>query len=998
MVPSYARIQGMDSAASQYASKYSLYLYREVGKDSVPANHYEQTEDMSFLNGIPVLFIPGNAGSYKQVRSIAAETSNLFFGDDDTREQDIDNPHMKNFDFFAADFNEDFTAFHGQTMMEQANFLNEAVKLILSLYADKPNPPTSVVIIGHSMGGIVARAMLALPNYVEESVNTIITLASPHAAAPLTFDADVVKMYSLVDKFWYEGFQNISQIAYSRLANLSLISITGGGLDATLPADYTAIGHLVPLSNGFTVYTTGIPSIWSPVDHLAIVWCGQLRRVIAKSLLEIADISSPSRVYPLEKRMNVFRKNYLSGFENYALQDSIAFASSVNTIQSEFHNLKIDTQLLNSYSLDKESHMKLTKDNVGKKFNLFTIPPTSNISFSLLTSLKFASINDTKSDPRSLLLCANKDILRDKLISTLDFTNSGSDKYASLYCSDISKDLHAVPRSDSVQVQLLADSSFLGNQSPFYGIHLDSSILSKFDSILVVNTPGDLRKDENAFVIGETSLQENTVDTLGNSELISLLFRGADVSLPSNRPLMFSIQIPSAWSSLLAYKISLHFTNDDKHSKVGIFSPFIRQWSDDPYESKWHINIGDKSTLTLFCHNIAPFIPFKVDKKNKGLNLQLWSDNDISNGPLDVNLSIDYIMSLRLLVLRYRLTVVSFCVMTCLLVILRQFIYFRHFKMFPNFQTGLQLITSPLMFVISVVVLANLSWLVKIPLINQILSLLDPVTFRDRELSSFMYENGYQWNKLYMGLEEDSLFLIPVIFYCISIFIVFLTYKVISLLLFIFGACVRGFYKATGVYAQKREAHGTPVDAENKTPKDLDKEASSLSPTSLSPTSSSSFLLRIPGRSIKMHRLLIALALVTLVAFYVPFQVITVICCFAQGINCLKLYGIIKTKGDSSSRDGQQLLNFQVSILALMLWVMPIDIPIVIVHIHNLAINWRTAFSSHHNILSVLPIMLFLERNEYLTTEIAKGGKLNLEWINCSFRKWHSELKPDIHL
>lgn len=977
MVPSYARIQGMDSAASRYASKYSLYLYREVDKDAVPPNDYQETDDMSFLNGIPVLFIPGNAGSYKQVRSIAAETANLYYGDDETPTEELNNPNAQNFDFFAADFNEDFTAFHGQTIMEQADYLNEAVRLILSLYAEKPTPPTSVVIVGHSMGGIVARVMITLPTYIEDSVKSMITLASPHAAAPLTFDGDIIKVYSSIDKFWYEGYQNISQIANKRVKDLSLISITGGGLDATLPADYTTIGHLVPPLNGFTVYTTGMPSVWSPIDHLAIVWCGQLRRVIAKSLLEIADSSSPSRVYPLEQRMSVFRKTYLSGFENYAVQDSMAYKSAFNTSEPLIYNLKIDMQNMDTFSLDKDSHMKLAKSNKGKNFNLFTIPAKSEIIFNLLSSLKFSPMRETILGSSSIFLCNNHVDPNKKIARTFDYFDSSSSEYASLFCIDISQDMNLMPRSSVKQVMLLADSSFLGSQSPFYGLHLNSTILSRYDAVLVTSDSEDLHKDENAFVIGETAFYDNLHDTLGSNGLFALLLHGAEISLPSNRPLMFNIQIPSAWSSILAYKIRLRFTSDkglSEGSKSSVFSPFIRQWSDEPFETKWYINLGDDSTLILNSHNVAPYTPFRFDKKTTGLTLQLWSENNLSDGPLDINLSIDYIMSLRLLVLRYRLTVVSFCVLTCLLVLLRQLIYFKNFKVFPDFQTGLQLVTSPPMFVSCSLLLANLNWVVQINLINKILSILDPVTLRDRELPSYIFDNGFHLNKLFLGLEEDSLSVVPIIFYCMGIFIVFLTYKFVSILLLILGTILSLLYKLTGSYGPKAESQG-PGPKEEKPEVKTQKGQRDLI-----------LVTKFRGLYNKKRRLVVTIFVLSLVAYQVPFQVVTVICCAAQGINCLKLYAIINSQRDSKARQGQQLLNYQVSIFLLMLWVMPVDIPIVIVYIHNLAIKWQTAFSSHHNILSILPIMLFLERNVQMTNEIGRGGKMNLEWINCSFR------------
>lgn len=302
MGPSYARITAFDESHTKFASKYSLYLYREQGRDPLP----DENEGFKHLGGIPILFIPGNAGSYRQVRSIAAETSDIYF-DHYLDQPDGLNPNAKNYDFFTADFNEDFTAFHGRTLLDQAEYLNEAIKFILGLYANSEHPPRSVVVLGHSMGGVVSRVMVSLPNYIPDSINTIITLASPHAAAPLTFDGDILKIYSAVDRFWFQGYDNketdntIAKIAKERLSKISLISITGGLLDSILPADYTTLGYLVPPTNGFTVYTTGIPGVWTPIDHLAIVWCAQLRRRVLNALLEIANFDSPDKTYSLEK-------------------------------------------------------------------------------------------------------------------------------------------------------------------------------------------------------------------------------------------------------------------------------------------------------------------------------------------------------------------------------------------------------------------------------------------------------------------------------------------------------------------------------------------------------------------------------------------------------------------------------------------------------------------------------------------------------------------------
>ena len=44
-----------------------------------------------------------------------------------------------------------------------------------------------------------------------------------------------------------------------------------------------------------------------------------------------------------------------------------------------------------------------------------------------------------------------------------------------------------------------------------------------------------------------------------------------------------------------------------------------------------------------------------------------------------------------------------------------------------------------------------------------------------------------------------------------------------------------------------------------------------------------------------------------------------------------------------------------------MLWVLPINIPVLLVWVHNLAVHWFTPFSSHHNVLSIMPFIMLVE-------------------------------------
>lgn len=59
---------------------------------------------------------------------------------------------------------------------------------LLSAHQHLKIPPQNVVVVGHSMGGVVARALYTLPRFKPKLVNLIITQASPHLAPVLSFD------------------------------------------------------------------------------------------------------------------------------------------------------------------------------------------------------------------------------------------------------------------------------------------------------------------------------------------------------------------------------------------------------------------------------------------------------------------------------------------------------------------------------------------------------------------------------------------------------------------------------------------------------------------------------------------------------------------------------------------------------------------------------------------------------------------------------------------
>ena len=234
----------------------------------------------------------------------------------------VDAGHLE-LDWFAADFNEDFSAFHAATLREQAEYLSDAIRYILSLYGsgDASRPaPTSVVLVAHSMGGIASRLALLQPGFAPGSVKTILTLSTPHSMPPASFDGGIERVYLDVNNFWSQSYAQSS----SSLEDVLLVSIAGGTADTTVSSDYSGISSFTPPSNGFAVLTSSVPSLFSPVDHLAMVWCDQLRESVAGALLRTTSANSPDRARALTERLQVMREYLLTGLEAPAPMGSLS--------------------------------------------------------------------------------------------------------------------------------------------------------------------------------------------------------------------------------------------------------------------------------------------------------------------------------------------------------------------------------------------------------------------------------------------------------------------------------------------------------------------------------------------------------------------------------------------------------------------------------------------------------------------------------------------------
>ncbi|KAH8113449.1 PGAP1-domain-containing protein [Phellopilus nigrolimitatus] len=276
MSPSYVVQTGLNASwtTASLAGRYRLMLYREVGWDS----------NNEKLRGVPVLFIPGNAGSAHQVRSIASSASRQYYSSPSHINPYFASRGIKPLDIFAVDFNEDLSAFHGPTLESERQYTAAAIDYILSLYPSG----TQIIVTGHSMGGIVAVSLLPSPH-----ISTVITMSTPHGAPPARFDARM-------DRIFADAHVHIARDP------TPILSVCGGVTDTMIPSEFCALPPQVDadVNVGFrkTVFSSALEGCWSGVGHREMVWCHQVRWRVAKAMLELGGAETETdKAYILNK-------------------------------------------------------------------------------------------------------------------------------------------------------------------------------------------------------------------------------------------------------------------------------------------------------------------------------------------------------------------------------------------------------------------------------------------------------------------------------------------------------------------------------------------------------------------------------------------------------------------------------------------------------------------------------------------------------------------------
>ncbi|KAI9923052.1 hypothetical protein PsorP6_002334 [Peronosclerospora sorghi] len=157
--------------------------------------------------------------------------------------------------------------------------------------------PTSVIIVTHSMGGIVARTAEVLPNYKKQSIQ----LGVPYEMPAISFDTEINAVYI---RMHLKGGKE-DDVVY--------VSIAGGHKDTLVETSWTNLNSVARSSRSFVALASAIPTLKISVDHFALLWCHQLLKVVAKSLHRVIDVETRTLVKSPSVRLAIVQQVLLCG-------------------------------------------------------------------------------------------------------------------------------------------------------------------------------------------------------------------------------------------------------------------------------------------------------------------------------------------------------------------------------------------------------------------------------------------------------------------------------------------------------------------------------------------------------------------------------------------------------------------------------------------------------------------------------------------------------------
>ncbi|WFD22581.1 GPI inositol deacylase [Malassezia equina] len=694
MMPSYIvhdeQLRAFSSSNSPVMHKYSLREYREMAIKQ-PLHFGPIT-----LEPMPVLFIPGNAGSYAQVRSLASSAWGQYW----QGRMELPMPEFRDAPgpllWYTVDFNEDFSAFHGQTLHDQAFYVNEVVRYLQYLHPSQDNGEyregersVMVALVGHSMGGIVARLALALENHMAGTVDTIVTLSTPHAFPPVPFDRSMDRVYDQINRPHNDEHAPL------------LISLAGGVLDTQLSSDASSLSlaRLGTPESRLSSFTTSISSLWSSTDHLAIVWCDQLRFRIARALLR--DYARFGRLWDTRQSARVRAARHeawrtILGLPNDAASPAERYRAALAATYEPGASLAKDTQLMPIDLTSKESALlhHLNMDDVQVHVYKALSPPgprqtyTGNVTeddealgFEVVTNLSVGP--NVERDPPYVqtpelfvALCTRRPSLEPM-----------DENPEPAYCYPVLASAYEqLPWSPTAP-----DNSFPQARVPYAAPAYRLNRLFFSHEFLRAHHVESVRVEYTRQAAVEPDKQGvPTVLRVGWTESQPLLLRGKPSWLRSqtwdlpgvpptsllssfdDHAALWHWQAPELDSALTAYRFTLEPAPCayERHPPPPTMSPILRILSASTSDSRIFpsLHVSAPNDMVVAMHGAAPFMPPPTER---GLRFQLWHIDTYASTsfsgvyssvcPLPfvrLRASVHWRASLALLVLRYRLALV----------------------------------------------------------------------------------------------------------------------------------------------------------------------------------------------------------------------------------------------------------------------------------------------------------------------------------------------------
>lgn len=269
-------------------SDYKLYMYSEYG--------FPQATDMrrDLKDSMPVLFVPGNAGSYQQVRSLASTCIR----------QQLRSLEAFKFIFYTIDFGGQLSGVSGKLIEEQTDFVHDSLNTIAQ---NHPTETNGIILIGHSVGGFISKVLFSKPDFSPSSVPLLISLASPLIRPYLTFEEKMRELYVKTNEFWSKN----------QINETISISISGGQSDRLVPM------HLsIDPNFDISLTTSSMKDVWLPTDHVCITWCRELMHKLAHLLSALMDKKHTRLISDKNDAIYIVKNEFLIDEQGFSEKES----------------------------------------------------------------------------------------------------------------------------------------------------------------------------------------------------------------------------------------------------------------------------------------------------------------------------------------------------------------------------------------------------------------------------------------------------------------------------------------------------------------------------------------------------------------------------------------------------------------------------------------------------------------------------------------------------